>query len=92
MISYKYATVPIVHATGGLADTVVDVNDDGAGFVIKKYSSADLSEAIDRSAALFKKKNEWQKLLKKITQYNFSWEAAAKKYVEMYKRAIAHSA
>jgi starch synthase len=86
MISYKYATVPIVHATGGLADTVADVNEQGGGFVISKYSSDALSEAIDRAAALFSEKQNWQKLLKKITQYNFSWEATAKKYVEMYKR------
>lgn len=88
MISYKYATVPIVHSTGGLTDTVVDVADNGGGFVIAKYSSDSLSEAIDRAAALFGKKQEWLKLLKKITQYNFSWEAAAKHYVEMYKRIL----
>ncbi|MFA5338367.1 MAG: glycogen/starch synthase [Candidatus Omnitrophota bacterium] len=87
MISYKYATVPIVHRTGGLADTVVDVNNQGGGFVIDKYTSNDLSSAIDRAAKLFKDKKGWPKLLKTISQYNFSWEEAAKHYVDMYKRA-----
>jgi len=87
MISYKYATVPIVHRTGCLADTVVDVNNQGGGFVIDKYTSNDLSSAIDRAAKLFKDKKGWPKLLKTISQYNFSWEEAAKHYVDMYKRA-----
>ncbi|MCK9614239.1 MAG: glycogen synthase [Candidatus Omnitrophica bacterium] len=87
MISYKYATVPIVHRTGGLADTVIDVKNQGGGFVIDKYTSDDLSSAIDRAAKLFKDKKSWPKLLKKISQYNFSWAQAAKHYVDMYKRA-----
>ncbi|MFA5008182.1 MAG: glycogen/starch synthase [Candidatus Omnitrophota bacterium] len=87
MISYKYATVPIVHSTGGLADTVIDVSKQGGGFVIDKYTSNDLSSAIDRAAKLFKDKKSWDKLLKKISQYNFSWDAAAKHYVDMYKKA-----
>ncbi|MCK9573011.1 MAG: glycogen synthase [Candidatus Omnitrophica bacterium] len=87
MISYKYATVPIVHRTGGLADTVIDVEKQGGGFVVDKYTSNDLSSAIDRAAKLFKDKKGWPKLLKKISQYNFSWEEAAKHYVDMYKRA-----
>jgi starch synthase len=87
MISYKYATVPIVHSTGGLRDTVIDVDKQGGGFVIDKYTSNDLSSAIDRAGKLFNDKKSWQKLLKKISQYNFSWEAAAKHYVDMYKKA-----
>ncbi|MDD4955040.1 MAG: glycogen/starch synthase [Candidatus Omnitrophica bacterium] len=87
MISYKYATIPIVHRTGGLADTVVDVAKQGGGFVIDKYSSDDLSSAIDRCAKLFKDKKNWNKLLKKVSQYNFSWSEAAKHYVDMYKKA-----
>lgn len=86
MISYKYATVPIVHSTGGLVDTVIDVSKQGGGFVINKNSSADLTATIDRAAGIFNDKKSWAKLLKKISKYNFSWEEAAKHYVDMYKR------
>lgn len=84
MISYKYATVPIVHATGGLVDTVIDYVQGGGGFVFYSYSDKDLISAIERAYEVFKKKNEWRKLLKKITTYNFSWERTAEKYIEMY--------
>ncbi|MEI8349119.1 MAG: glycogen/starch synthase [Candidatus Omnitrophota bacterium] len=87
MISYKYATVPIVHSTGGLADTVVDVQDQGGGFVLANYSSKELSSCVDRACELYAKKAQWKKLLQKITKYNFSWDAAAKKYIAMYKKA-----
>ncbi|MDD5195072.1 MAG: glycogen/starch synthase [Candidatus Omnitrophica bacterium] len=87
MISYKYATIPIVHHTGGLVDTVIDVHLKGGGFVFYKYSSDDLITSIERSHSLFKNKKEWDLLLKKVSRYNFSWEATAEKYMEMYKKS-----
>jgi starch synthase len=88
MISYKYATAPIVHSTGGLADTVIDVSEGGGGFILQDYTSDALIEAVDKAASLFSKKEAWLKVMKKISQYNFSWEATAKKYVEMYKKTL----
>ncbi|MCM8773685.1 MAG: glycogen synthase [Candidatus Omnitrophica bacterium] len=85
MISYRYATVPIVHHTGGLADTVVDYSDKGGGFVFKNYSEIDLINTIDRAKEVFDRKDEWLKLLKKITKYNFSWKRTAKEYINMYR-------
>ncbi|MEM7816563.1 MAG: glycogen/starch synthase [Candidatus Aenigmatarchaeota archaeon] len=86
MISYKYATVPIVHHTGGLADTVIDVNEDGGGFVFHNYDPQDLIFTVERAQGLFLQKKLWQNLLKKITKYNFSWEVTASKYIEIYKK------
>ncbi|MCM8823164.1 MAG: glycogen synthase [Candidatus Omnitrophica bacterium] len=85
MISYRYATVPIVHHTGGLADTVVDYSDKGGGFVFKNYSEIDLINTIERAKEVFERKEEWLKLLKKITKYNFSWQRTAKEYMNMYR-------
>lgn len=87
MISYKYATVPIVHSTGGLVDTVVDVDQKGGGFVFTNYSTDALISCIDRAAHLHQKKAPWDALLKKVAKYNFSWEATAGKYIDMYKKA-----
>jgi len=84
MISYKYATVPIVHHTGGLADTVVDYEEEGGGFVFKEYSTFDFLLAVERAYKVFKKKKEWLNLLKKITKYNFSWDVSAKQYIKLY--------
>ncbi len=88
MISYKYATVPIVHHTGGLADTVIDVDCGGGGFEFSCYSAEDLLKSLERAFNLFKNKQRWQEVLKKIVTYNFSWEVSAKHYLDVYKRLI----
>jgi starch synthase len=91
MISYKYGTVPIVHHTGGLVDTVVDVVDGGGGFVFEVFNAHNLSSAIRRAHAHFKKTVEWKKLLNKIMSYNFSWQSTADQYRAMYRRVTKNS-
>ncbi len=86
MISYKYGTVPIVHHTGGLVDTVTDYIHKGGGFVFTEYSSKALVEAVDRAYDIFCDKKKWLPLLKKITSYTFSWKKTAQNYIHMYKK------
>ncbi|MCK4810013.1 MAG: glycogen synthase [Candidatus Omnitrophica bacterium] len=86
MISYKYATVPVVHYTGGLVDTVIDYQDGGGGFVFHNYHHKDLVAVIERAYKLFSRNSEWSELLKKITGFNFSWAKTAKEYMDIYKR------
>jgi len=85
LISYKYATVPIVHRTGGLADTVLDADKKGGGFVFKDYSAKDLVSCTDRAFRAFSDKAGWRKLISKISKYNFSWNVAAQEYLKIYK-------
>ena len=86
MISYKYATVPIVNHTGGLVDTVIDYNDKGGGFVFNDYSYKALVKTIDRAAEVFYDKKRWFTLLRKISKYSFSWVKTAQEYINMYKK------
>jgi len=85
MISYKYATVPLVHRTGGLMDTVEDVSRGGGGFVFDSYTGKKLLTTAERAESMFCDKQAWDKLKKKITSYNFSWETAAAEYIRLYK-------
>jgi len=85
MMSYKYATIPIVHSTGGLVDTVVDYSKGGGGFVFAEYSSKSLLASINSFRAVFKDKNQRLELLKKISKFNFSWDKTAKQYIRMYE-------
>ncbi len=85
MISYKYATVPIVHKTGGLVDTVIDYEQDGGGFIFDRYRGQDLLAVIDRAYEVFSRPKTWSKLREKITSYNFSWEKTAQGYITMYQ-------
>ena len=88
MISYKYATLPLANHTGGLVDTVIDVSDGGGGFTFNNYDSSSLLSAVEEAQEVFKDKNNWQTILKKVTKFNFSWEIAAAKYIKIYKELM----
>jgi starch synthase len=83
IISLKYATIPLVFKTGGLADTVTEDN----GFLFDNYRKEDLLETMDKAIKAFKNKKRWAELIEKAMQCDFSWEESAKKYLELYKRA-----
>ncbi|MBU1124740.1 MAG: glycosyltransferase, partial [Candidatus Omnitrophica bacterium] len=82
MISLRYGTIPLVFKTGGLADTVNNEN----GFVFDTYSAQDLVKTIVKAVASFKDKKDWSALVKRAMQYDFSWEEAAKHYLDLYAK------
>jgi starch synthase len=89
MISLKYAAIPLVFKTGGLADTIEDfdpLNDTGNGFVFDCYSKFDLVKTIKSALSFYNNKNVWNKLLARAVKYNFSWDESAKKYRDLYKK------
>ena len=88
MISYKYATLPLVNHTGGLVDTVVDASCGGGGFIFNNYDSSHLLSAIEEAQEVFKDKDKWQAISEKVTKLNFSWEVAAAKYINVYKELM----
>ncbi|MFA5104401.1 MAG: glycogen synthase GlgA [Candidatus Margulisiibacteriota bacterium] len=92
LISFKYGTIPIVRSTGGLADTVLDLDADsvkGSGFVFKDYTCAALFGAVKRAVIKYRSdKKDWAAAMKKIMEYDYSWNISAKKYVALYKKAI----
>jgi starch synthase len=91
MYSMRYGTVPIVHAVGGLADTVRDYAPRRArptGFVFHQYSPPALLEALARALALFTDRRKWQALQLAGMQQDFSWDRSAQEYVKIYERAL----
>lgn len=93
LIALRYGTIPIVRATGGLADTINGYdqscpsgNRDANGFVFYKYDSAALLECIDLAIQLYKNKNEWTKLMFNAMSCDFSWDRSAKEYEALYIR------
>jgi starch synthase len=91
LYSLKYGTVPIVRETGGLADTIQDYDpntSEGTGFVFKNYDSDELLEAVERALQVYEQKEVWTKLMKKGMQKDFSWQASAKKYEDLYQKAL----
>jgi len=89
MYSLKYATIPVVRATGGLEDTIEDFDTrtkKGNGFKFKEASCDSMLEAIARAVGVFKNKKSWRVLQKNGLKCDFSWDASAKRYLELYKK------
>jgi starch synthase len=90
MYSLRYGTVPVVRATGGLNDTVVDVDPEtctGTGFRFVEYTPAALLSAIRRALAAFGNRPLWRRIQKAGMRQDFSWDASARQYVAVYERA-----
>ncbi|MFZ1288696.1 MAG: glycogen synthase GlgA [Melioribacteraceae bacterium] len=94
--SLKYGTVPVVRKTGGLADTVQDWNEFneygqsiGNGFSFYDYSAKALIQSIKRAINDFQNKPVWNQIQLNGMIKDYSWETSAKKYVELYKNALA---
>ena len=90
----RYGTIPIVHAAGGLAETVQNYDprtETGSGFVFKKYDADDMLKTVERAIKVFQDKKCWAKLIKNAMKQDYSWEAAAEKYTKLYARLVARS-
>jgi starch synthase len=91
MYSLKYGTVPIVRETGGLADTIQNFDlktKAGTGFSFKKYKAKEMLQTIKRAIKTFSDKKTWTAIQKEGMKKDFSWEQSAKKYQELYERAL----
>ena len=84
MYSMRYGTVPVVHAVGGLADTVTP----DTGFVFDRYTPDALLACLKRAVATFADPRAWQALQQAGMARDFSWDRSAKEYVKIYDRVI----
>jgi starch synthase len=96
LYSLKYGTVPIVRATGGLADTITDVNDEtlasgtATGFSFNDYTGQALSQTLHRAVATFRDKPDvWKQLVTTGMKQDWSWSRSARQYVDLYRQAVA---
>jgi starch synthase len=83
--------VPIVRATGGLADTVIDYTASrsrGTGFVFERYTTKACRGALQRALNAYSDKKTWRKLQQRGMAADFSWSASAQEYVKLYREAI----
>jgi len=91
LIAMRYGAVPVVRATGGLADTVSDAGRSpqrGTGFTFKPYTPAALLGAIDRALAAYAQPDRWSAIQRRAMSADFSWQTSAQQYVALYRSAI----
>lgn len=87
MIAMRYGSVPVVRATGGLADTVADGE---TGFTFVEHSAAAFWHALQRALGLYYGDAKgWRKIQKNAMQRDFSWEQSAQGYEQLFRWAIS---
>jgi len=85
LYSLRYGTIPIVHNTGGLGDTVKNYKlNAGTGFVFEPYTLAALKSAINQALDIFIDKKQWAALIKRAMDQDFSWGRSALQYYKLY--------
>jgi starch synthase len=95
LYSLRYGTVPVVRRTGGLADSIVDATPDAiergeaTGFIFEEYTVDAFWAAIERALAAYRDSEVWSNLVQAGMAADFSWDRAAKSYVELYRKAVA---
>ena len=92
MNAMRYGTVPVVHATGGLKDTVPSADEkgeNGLGFTFQSYNADDFMGALKRALHLYRDDPEaFRALQKRDMEQDFSWDKPAGKYMEIFHRML----
>ena len=94
LCALRYGAVPIVSRVGGLADTVVDVDEPGSfraaatGIKFGPVTSENLSNAISRAHALYRKSSAWRELQQNCMSVDVSWRNRANSYADLYRQLV----
>lgn len=94
LYAQRYGAVPIARRTGGLADTVVDCDEaleTGTGFLFDKPTGTALLGAIQRGLAAMASPR-WHALRRRVMRLDLGWDRPARRYVQVYRAAIADAA
>jgi starch synthase len=92
LIALRYGTIPVVRATGGLADTIKDydpVASKGNGFTFTPYDPWQFYAAVVRAAETYRHPSLWASLMKRAMTEDVSWTKSAQRYVNLFNTAIA---
>jgi starch synthase len=94
MYSQRYGTPPVVHATGGLCDSVADATPEavaagsGTGFVFRSMTAASFLHAIDRALQAWREPDTWRAIQRAGMARDFSWGASAARYRDLYRSLV----
>ncbi|OCA90733.1 starch synthase [Bacillus sp. FJAT-27225] len=94
LIAMRYGAVPIVRETGGLNDTVKSYNEftgEGNGFTFTNFNAHDMLYTIERALSFYHRKNEWENIVKKMMELDFSWTQSAREYEKLYRSLVKRS-
>lgn len=87
----RYGTIPVVHVTGGLADTVVDTTYDGlmtgtaTGFAFEHANAGAFQWTLERALGMYRQPEQWRKVQMSCVTQDFTWGRSATRYVDLYR-------
>ncbi len=88
LMSLRYGTLPIVRETGGLKDTVEPYNEfekTGTGFSFSNYNAHEMMATVRYAERIYyDKKRDWNKMVERAMEKDFSWNNSAKQYENLY--------
>jgi starch synthase len=90
LYAMRYGTLPVVRATGGLRDTVIDAREEtlrlgvATGFTFDEASAESLLGGIDRALALYRNPLAWARIQRRAMTQDFGWDASARRYFDLY--------
>ena len=92
LMSLRYGTIPIVRETGGLKDTVEPFNEfdkTGTGFSFANYNADEMLNTIRYAERIYyDRKRDWNKIIERAMQQDFSWKNSARQYEDLYRSLI----
>ena len=91
MIAMRYGCVPVAAATGGLKDTVQDIDrtGSGTGFIFEPTKVRPLKKALLRAIRVYRDQRRWRAIQLRGMAQDFSWEASAHEYYKLYEKSQA---
>ncbi|XP_068664595.1 probable starch synthase 4, chloroplastic/amyloplastic isoform X2 [Aristolochia californica] len=98
MIAMRYGSIPIARKTGGLKDSVFDIDDDTIpvefrnGFIFSVPDEQGVNSALERAFDYYTNEPEsWQQLVQKDMKIDFGWDSSAAQYEELYEKSVARA-
>jgi len=90
--SLRYGTIPLVRATGGLRDTVFELNveaDTGNGFLFEEKTADAFMKAVEKAVRVYNEQPDaWKRMMLRGMREDLSWTSSAREYLELYKRLL----
>jgi starch synthase len=90
MIAMRYGCIPLARDTGGLSDTIQDIqkSPQGNGFLFHKPSAAALATTLRRALKTYRNQAGWADMQVRGMETDFSWELSARKYMQLYRQLV----
>ncbi len=91
MIAMRYGALPVAHATGGLVDTIVDIDASlatGTGVLFDEDSADALTGAVGRALAAYASPR-WAAVRRRIMRQDLGWDRPARRYLQIYRHTLA---